>query len=150
MKVRIASTFNTPAGQAWMAVRESKTLIYVTKGFLGFKGAEMFPVRWEKGRTEKARLLFFGIIPGWSHRLRFTEISDEKNQLLTEEGGGIISQWNHLIKVEQKDEQSCVYTDEIEIKAGILTPLVWMYANIFYRYRQHRWTKLIENRYDTT
>jgi hypothetical protein len=148
MKAKISSTFNTPADRAWSAIRESKTLLFVTKGFLGFQGAEKFPEKWVEGRTEKTRLLFFGVIPGWNHQLHFTEISDVKREQFTKEGGGLISQWNHLIKVEPINSSQCQYTDEIEIKAGIFTPLVWLYANTFYHYRQFRWRKLINSGYN--
>jgi len=38
---------------------------------------------------------------------------------------------------------TCSYTDEVEIEAGVFTPLVWLYANLLYRYRQLRWKVLI-------
>ena len=148
MKAKISSIFNTPADRAWSAIKESKTLLFVIKGFLGFKGADTFPEKWIEGQTEITRILFFGIIPGWKHKLHFAEISDVKREQFTEEGGGLISQWNHLIKVEPINSSQCRYTDEIDIKAGIFTPLVCFYARVFYRYRQLRWRKLIKNDYN--
>ena len=49
--------------------------------------------------------------------------------------------WNHLIRIEPEGAGSR-YTDEIEIGAGPLTPLISLYAKLFYRYRQRRWRKL--------
>jgi len=37
----------------------------------------------------------------------------------------------------------CGYTDQIDIQAGILTPPIWLFAHIFYRYRQRRWRHLV-------
>jgi hypothetical protein len=37
---------------------------------------------------------------------------------------------------------TCRYSDEIEIDAGLLTPLVWLFARVFYGHRQRRWQKV--------
>ncbi len=139
MKAKISSTFNTPADRAWSAIRESKTLLFVTKGFLGFQGAEKFPEKWVEGRTEKTRLLFFGVIPGWNHQLHFTEISDVKREQFTMAGGGLTSQWNHLIKVTPINSSQYQYTDATDIKAGLFTPLVCLHATTIYHYIQFCW-----------
>ena len=34
------------------------------------------------------------------------------------------------------------YTDQVDIDAGVLTILVWAWANLLYRWRQHRWRQL--------
>ncbi|MFO7859839.1 MAG: hypothetical protein R6U41_01320 [Desulfosalsimonas sp.] len=36
------------------------------------------------------------------------------------------------------------YTDKIEISAGLLSPLIWLFAHVFYRHRQRRWKLLLE------
>jgi hypothetical protein len=41
------------------------------------------------------------------------------------------------------EEGTTHYTDQVEIQAGLLTPLVWALASIFYRYRQFRWRRLV-------
>ena len=35
------------------------------------------------------------------------------------------------------------YTDSVEVRAGLLTPLVWAFATAFYRHRQRRWRRLV-------
>jgi hypothetical protein len=67
-------------------------------------------------------------------------------EILTHESGGLISVWNHQMAVESKPDGQSVYSDVVEIRAGVFTPLVWLYANIFYRYRQMRW-QLLANRH---
>jgi hypothetical protein len=148
MRAKISSVFNTSADAAWAAVKKSKTLLYVTKGFLEFKGSEKFPEEWIEGRTETMRLIFFKSVPGWRHQIHFTEINNDKRLLSSEECGGLVSQWNHIITVELLNVSQCTYTDDIDIKAGIFTPFVWMYAHIFYRYRQIRWRVLINREYN--
>ena len=50
--------------------------------------------------------------------------------------------WSHRITVDDEGWGSTRYLDEIEIAAGVLTPFVWVYAQLFYRYRQWRWRRL--------
>ncbi|HEX8143781.1 MAG TPA: hypothetical protein VF553_14375 [Pyrinomonadaceae bacterium] len=76
------------------------------------------------------------------HELEFIRIDNELRELRTRERGGLISAWNHVISVAAKSDECCIYTDSVEISAGVLTPLVWLYAQIFYRHRRRRWNRL--------
>jgi hypothetical protein len=88
--------------------------------------------------------MLFGFMPLWVHQISFKDISDSEMTMLTHECGGVIKTWNHNIIVQRIDTDSCNYTDNVEIKAGVLTPLIWLYAHLFYRYRQFRWRFLIK------
>jgi hypothetical protein len=143
MKVSVSSQINIPAHSAWVLVKRSSTLAFVTRGLMGFRSeSKNFPEFWVEGSSEQMRIYLFGFIPAWKHRIFFNEISSSKMRMLTEESGGLITTWNHLILVESKSNSQCLYTDTVEIDAGLLTPFVWMYASAFYRYRQLRWHKL--------
>jgi len=76
--------------------------------------------------------------------LNLKKISDSSRTLYTNEGGGLVPVWNHLIKIESISEGSCLYADDVDIEAGLLTPIVWFYAHAFYRYRQWRWRALLK------
>jgi hypothetical protein len=41
-----------------------------------------------------------------------------------------------------------VYRDRVEVRAGVLTPFIWVFAQIFYRHRQRRWRRLAANGFD--
>ena len=69
-------------------------------------------------------------------------VDDDNMILRSHEYGGMIRCWDHTIKVISADS-CCEYSDEITIDAGSMTILVWIYANIFYRYRQMRWRRLL-------
>jgi hypothetical protein len=71
-------------------------------------------------------------------------VDNEKRELYSNEGGGLIPVWNHLITVKPVNENECQYADIVNIGAGLLTPVIWLYAHIFYRYRQARWKRLIK------
>lgn len=147
MKVTVSSTIASSAEEAWDLVKQSNTLLYITRGLMGFKPINSaLPNLWQEGRTEFLRILLFGLIPAWRHQINFKEIDDSKMKMLTHESGGIVNTWNHLISVKAIDDSNCRYTDDVEIRAGIFSPLVWAYANLFYRYRQIRWHYLIKQK----
>lgn len=145
MKVSITSEIGISAEEVWELVKQSNTLLYVTRGLMGFKPIESnLPNQWQQGQTEKLRIMLFGFIPAWRHQISFKEIDDSRMGMLTHESGGVVSTWNHLISVKAVKSSSCHYTDDVEIQAGVFTPLIWAYANLFYRYRQKRWKYLIK------
>jgi ligand-binding SRPBCC domain-containing protein len=143
LRVKVSTTFNSSADKVWALVRRSDTLLFITRGFLGFSQSEKFPTQWQEGSTENTRLLFFGHIPAWKHSITFQEINDSNRVLYTQEGGGLVPVWNHLIQVTPVQNGTCVYIDDVDVKAGLLTILVWLFANVFYRYRQLRWRLLL-------
>lgn len=138
MIVEISTKLEISAESAWETVKKSKTLVFITKGLLGFS-QDNFPNEWEEGKTVSTRLFLFNLVPAWQHEISFVRIDDLRRELYTNEKGGMISVWNHLIKIGEVNKNTCLYTDRVEIKAGLLTPIVWCFAQIFYRYRQRRW-----------
>lgn len=145
MRVLITSNIKVSADEAWKLVKRSSTLLYVTRGLMGFRPIDSnFPIEWQQGNTEKVRVMLFGIIPSWAHQISFKDISDIEMAILTHESGGVVKTWNHNISIQAVDKNSCIYTDDVEIKAGIFTLLIWLYAHVFYRYRQLRWRFLVK------
>jgi hypothetical protein len=56
----------------------------------------------------------------------------------------MIGRWDHWITVEPDGEGGTLYRDSVEIDAGFLTPLVGMFAHLFYCHRQRRWRGLAD------
>jgi hypothetical protein len=56
--------------------------------------------------------------------------------------GDLARRWDHWITITPDDAGGCAYTDDVEIDAGLLTPLVWSFAKLFYAHRQRRWRAL--------
>jgi len=90
----------------------------------------------------------FGVIPLGEHSIRTSKVvsrtpmaNNSANSVTTgldnwfQSGTPDISPWNA--------QRKTVYTDETAVKAGVLTPMIWLFAAIFYRYRQRRWRKLV-------
>jgi hypothetical protein len=142
MMAKIQTELPSSAAKVWQALLKRDTFLYITRGMLGFRQTDQWPRTFRKEVQIETRLFFFHLIPGWKHRLRIVKVDEEQRELVSEEQGFIIRQWNHRISLQKESAQRCRYTDEIEIKAGLLTPLIWAYAHLFYRYRQRRWRRL--------
>jgi len=142
MLVRISTRLPAPAGLVWDTVQRTDTLRYVTRGLLGFRSDGEAPERLAEGETYRMRLMFFGLLPAWRHEIRVVRLDNAHREIRTEEHGGPVRTWRHRITVDDEGWGSARYRDEIEIAAGVLTPFVWTYAQLFYRYRQRRWRRL--------
>jgi ligand-binding SRPBCC domain-containing protein len=140
MIVEVATELAAPPERVWETLKKVDTLRYITRGLLGFR--PLAPVSDDLGPGDviRIRLLFFHVIPGWTHEIRISEIDEEGRRIETTEHGGAVKTWNHRLTVEPAGRSR--YTDRIEIEAGAMTRLVWAYANLFYRYRQWRWRRL--------
>ncbi|MBS3784703.1 MAG: hypothetical protein KGY78_09710 [Anaerolineae bacterium] len=142
MLATIETYLPSSAEKVWEALLRRDTLLYVTRGMLGFRGRERWPDVFHQGMEIETRLVFWHLIPGWKHTLRIVRVDKESKELVSEESGGPVQKWNHRIRLEREAAQKCNYTDEVEIEAGPLTAVIWAFAQVFYRYRQMRWRRL--------
>ncbi|MGH2978781.1 MAG: hypothetical protein ACRDLQ_03985 [Solirubrobacterales bacterium] len=142
MLMRVSTRLSAPADVVWDTVKRTDTLRYVTRGLLGFRIDGETPERLTEGETYSMRLLFFGVLPAWRHEIHVARLDEAAHEIRTEERGGPVRSWRHRIAVDGEGWGSTRYLDEIEIAAGALTPFVWAYAQLFYRYRQMRWRRL--------
>lgn len=143
MRAVITSVFDTSAEKVWENAQYSKTMFYICDGMIAFRNHDI-PETFATGIEAQCRLWFFNIFPGWKHHWRINHIDHNRRIIDSAEYGGLIRRWHHLIRVGSLNDSQCVYTDAIEIDAGLVTPLVWVWASMFYRYRHRRWKKLIK------
>lgn len=142
MIARIATELEAPAEKVWALLKRKQTFLYVTRGAMGIPAATTWPEEHREGSRVRGRLWFFHVVPGWVHEIRVESVDEERRELRTRERGGFVNVWNHRLKVEALPRGRSRYTDEIEVDAGALTPVVWVFAHLFYRYRQARWRSL--------
>jgi hypothetical protein len=138
----LSTTLDAPADVVWAAVATPGAFRLVTRGLLDWRPARRRHDRWHEGEEHVGWLLLGGVVPVSRHRLRVERLDDHARLLRSDEGGGLVRSWSHDIVVEPLDDGRCRYTDRIEIDAGPLTPLVWAFAEGFYRVRQRRWREL--------
>lgn len=145
MKAVITTTFCADIDEMWTALQKTSSLMYVAAPILTFKreDGESLPERWELDREYPMKLYLLGIVPLGKHSIRIKRMDTEKKEILSQEEGFMARTWNHHIMVEKADERNIRYTDAIEVKAGLLTVFVWMFAHLFYRHRQRKWKRLL-------
>lgn len=136
-------TLDADADAIWQAVTTPTAFRLVTRGLIRWRSAP--PTRlepWREGETLSGLLLVFGVLPLSRHIITMERIDAERRELQSDERGGAIRSWRHLIRVTPVDQSSCLYEDIVEIDAGILTPVVAAFARWFYGIRQRRWREL--------
>ena len=126
-------------------ILQRDAILYITRGLLGFKGAEEWPEVFEEGQVIETRLLLFNLFPAWKHRMRLVRIDQENMELASREEGGLVRRWDHRKWIEEESATSCQYVDEIDIDAGWFTFFIWTFAHFFYRYRQRRMRQMAKS-----
>lgn len=140
--VAVSTTLDAPATVVWAALGSPTSFVHVARGMLRFPVAEQHVGRWAVGDELTGWTWLFGVVPWSRHRLTVVEIDHDARRFRSDEGGGAVRSWRHLIEVTPLDDRRCAYRDEIEIEAGLLTrPVAW-FAHVFYRHRQRRWRSL--------
>lgn len=131
-------------------LREPMLFAYVSWPILQFKPVDPAtpPERWGEQKAV-VKLSFLGVLPMGRHTLNisFRDRSVEKGKFwfeMRDDGfGQLVKKWDHTMTVRQNGG-GCVYGDNVEIKAGPLTPFVWLFAMVLYRHRQRRLKRLAE------
>lgn len=126
--------------EVWRRVQRPETLRFVARGLLGF-AAERLPRDWREGTEVSMRLWLAHVVPAWRHTIRIVRLDPAARRIVTEEGGGLVRRWRHTVSVDPIANGRTLYRDEIAIDAGVLTPVVALFARAFYAHRQRRWKK---------
>ncbi len=140
--ITVSTILDAPADAVWRTVQLPEAFVHVAGVLARYPAAERHPHPWRVGDELVGWTFLFRLLPFSHHRLAVRVVDDAERTLATEEGGGLLRRWDHVITVEDHADGRTRYTDRIEIDAGVLTPLVVAYATAFYRYRQRRWRRL--------
>lgn len=137
--VERSTPLEAPAEAVWAAVKTPAAFRTVTRRLLALPVIRGRQDQWRSGETVVGWVFLFGFLPFSRHHLHIASIDDATRTLRSREFGGLITIWNHDIEVVPIDATTCRYLDRIEIDAGIVTPLIVLYAKWFYWMRQRRW-----------
>jgi len=146
MKVNRSIIIKTNPLHMWAELQKISALQQVASPMLVFKPIDgiTLPEKWESGQEYALTISFFGILPLGKHTIKIINIDEEQLEILTNESGTLTKVWDHLIKIEVLNNKNIKYTDSVEIKAGILTLFVWLFAYVFYGHRQKKWKEILE------
>ncbi len=145
MKAKISTTIKAHENKMWGELQKVSSLMHVASPLLKIKPRKnhTLPEKWILEKQYQLKLSLFGIIPLGDHFINVVEINHKNKMIVTNEHSKLVKVWNHVIKIVPIDKQQILYTDEIEIRAGLLTVSIWLFAHIFYRHRQRKWKKLL-------
>ena len=148
-RVDIGCTLDMPLEQVWDAVRQPRTLAWVAAPILRFRPIDPphWPDRWSPGRHRVA-MRFLGVVPmgrQWidvSFPARAADDPDGARLVRDNGSGDLVRVWDHWIILTLRADGGTDYRDRVDLAAGLLTPVVWAFAHLFYRWRQARWRAL--------
>jgi len=143
--VEISTRFEASPDQVWEALQKPRLLQFVARPILHFTPIDppQFPERWTP-RDYTVRMWFLGVLPVGRQIIGLSHPPAEGDERLIRDNGrsAIIKRWDHLISIAPEDGGTR-YTDRVEIEAGLFTPFIVAFAQVFYRHRQRRWRHLI-------
>ena len=142
--VEMSTVLEATADAVWNAVKTPTAFRKVTRGLLTMPVINKRRDEWHEGETVIGWVFLFGFIPFSHHHLHIAKIDEKERTLSSREQGGLVKRWDHDIIVTQVSPETCSYRDRIDIDAGVVTPVVVLYARFFYRIRQRRWRALAQ------
>jgi hypothetical protein len=146
MRVFLETNLPCEADLAWSTVQTSALLMEIAAPLISLRPehGQQMPARWPLGIAVRVRPRLFSILPLPTRTLVFERIDQGEREIQTREHDALIRRWDHRIHLQPAGEDTCRYTDDVEIQAGALTPLVWLFAQWFYRHRQKRWRRVAQ------
>ena len=140
MKIDLSSYIPCSYEEAVEQVKTPRLLQHVAAPLVSF--APVVPVHFPSiwaGRTYTVKLKLFGLIPFGKQHIVISYPDGTGGFSLRDNGYGAPDRtWAHTITITQTPA-GVLYKDVVAISAGLLTPVVWLYACFFYRHRQARW-----------
>jgi hypothetical protein len=149
MKIDLTTVLPCCLDDAVAHVMSTRLLQYVAHPLVSFSPVTdtSFPETWTEG-THWVRLRLFGFLPVGRQAIVISKASLPRGFAIRDAGhSALIPVWDHLITIEPT-QGGVRYRDQVEISARVLTPLIWMFAQLFYRHRQRRWRQLAANGFD--
>ncbi len=148
MRVDIASQIAVAPETVWQMVQRPELLRHIAWPLIRFAPAsnEGWPVQFADDAPVPARLFVFGFIPlgvQWIvPSLHLSEGGEWPKRLRDNGYSRLIKRWDHWITIEPDGQGGTRYRDTVGVDAGLRTPFVWAFAQLFYRHRQRRWRAL--------
>jgi hypothetical protein len=148
MRLSVRTVLGAPAARVWDEVRLPRLWLHVSAPLLAFDPIDPpeLPETWIEGRY-RVRMRLFGVLP-IGHQWVVTSLPRPEDhergvyRIRDEGSGDIVQVWDHRVVIRARDDGRTGYRDDVEVRAGLWTPLVWAFAHVFYRYRQARWRAL--------
>lgn len=144
-EITLTTTLPCHPDKVWARVQTSALLLHVAFPMIRFTplNGTRLPRVWKPGEY-RVRMWLLGFIPvGWQAVVISTPAPEGERRFIRDNGyGPLVRRWDHLITIAPGERGTTIYTDRVIIEAGLLTPVVAMFAELFYAFRQRRWREL--------
>lgn len=147
MKVALSTVIILSPNEVWRRVQTPELLMHIAAPLVRFRfNGVAAPATWSEAESWPTSLSLFGFLPFGKQwivpSVHFDHVSPWPKKLRDNGHSALITTWDHWITVEPDGAGGTLHRDQVDLKAGMLTPLVWLFAQIFYRHRQRRWRAL--------
>ena len=144
MKLDVSTVLPCTVDQAVSQVMTPRLLQYIASPLVSFESFDAAPLpdMWSAG-THWVSLTLFGFIPLGRQAIVISMPPADRGFALRDAGySSLIPVWDHLITIESV-ASGILYRDRVDVQARVLTPIIWLFAQIFYRHRQRRLRQLV-------
>lgn len=147
MRVSLSTNIGLPPEAVWTEVQTANLLTHIAWPLVRFTPIDNEPFEtFQPNGRYQVILHLFGILPfgtQWIVTSVHEPMTGEWPKRLRDAGySALIEKWDHWITIAPDGNGGTIYGDDVEISAGILTPVIWAFAQVFYRHRQRRWRGL--------
>jgi len=147
MRVYVETLLPFSVERVWQAIQSSALLAEASAPLLTFEPIEpaIQPERWTELQRIRLRTFLFGSIALGERTIEVESIDLQSHVIETLERDQVVRRWHHRMAIRPAARSQSLYSDTVDIEAGILTPLVWAFARLLYRHRHRRWRMVIES-----
>ncbi len=147
MNIFLRLTLDCEPDIAWDALQRPDVFRAVSSPILTMKSLETggFPDHWTGEGPHRVRISLLGLIPMGTQTIdvRFMErpggirMMIDSGQALTGPLA-VTHDWDHRMAVSPGPSNQTLYRDRLVVRAGIMTPAIWLGMWVFWQYRAAR------------
>ena len=145
MQLQLETRLPCSYAEAVAQMKTPRLMMHIAKPLIRFDPVEgtTIPSVWEE-KTYWFRLQLFGVLPFGQQAISIS-LREEPGVFRVHDAGfsRLIKTWDHRITIEDHPD-GVRYRDSVDLDAGLLTPVVWLFSQVFFRHRQRRWRQLAQ------
>jgi hypothetical protein len=151
MNIFLRLTLDCEPDDAWEAIRRPDVFRSVSSPLLKMSSLEPggFPENWTGNGPHRIKISLLGIIPMGTQTIDVHFTSRPGGVRMMIDSGETLSgpltitrDWDHRMAVSAAPSKKTLYRDRLVVKAGLLTPAVWLGMWVFWQFRARRLTVL--------
>lgn len=151
MNIFLRLTLDCEPDVAWEAIKRPDVFRAVSRPLLKMTSLEPmgFPKMWAGEGPHRIKISMLGIIPMGTQTIDVAFTNRPGGVRMMIDSGETLSgplrvthDWDHRMAVSASAGNKTLYRDRLVVKAGLLTPIVWLGLWAFWQFRSRRLTAL--------